>query len=587
LAERVQGLEEKQRQSFDAATGAYPDNFSPDEQTGSGFNLNRAPSFSSQLQLSNPFPRSEYSRNRIPSLGWSFPDALRSRALGSLAIAPNESSTALFRDADNLRAQLKQPSQSSPDPLSSQTQRLSESEADMPSCEIDEAFLGNYYQHYHPHLGLLPAAARAVEIINLASAYNRHAFATAVELLPDLRARAVANGDHENNAAADNEVTSTRKELKSVLFENFKDLESAIARYENDTALSMLSNNNADFIVMTWTAVMLAILAEYNMARFLDGTPMSRLRLLHFAAALLDRAAPHDTTSPYHAYLAEAQLAFSSINVQSCFAALALGEEAPATESPFSTRTHRHQSLASQARELPSEAAYLASTTGLLHMLNGVFYMDQMKDRLPAVVASLTREAFLQGYTYYFESLEDASTTGKKLSCMVEMLLAANSYGTDAANDDLLRALGDITTWAETLAGLVMEDATPNAYNPVDLYAWSVVVFVLCHILRDCTHAPVVEMVRGLLDRLAAELRNKSGDFHKNYDFAWYFDPKMVHWADGLVAVIERFKVHALEPKSELEPAIAQVDVPFFAPLFKQGYLKSTVRASRQLVQGS
>jgi hypothetical protein len=551
LAERVQGLEQKQRQSLDAGQGGFAESFSPDDQTGPGFQ-NRAPSYSAPSTF-NPFPRSEYQRDRIPSVGWSAqsPDSvLRSRAIGSLAIAPHESfPTSFLEEAANLKFQIRDPSQSFFGEIfgtrSSKRQRTQGPDDDMPPVQplnIDDAFLSNYYQQYHPLVALLPEAGRVIAIVANADPVMQHAFATAIELLPDLRAAPTVNGTHDANTTLDPAISLPRKTLKSDRFQTYDSLQQYVFAQGTGTALHRTEDEN---LTMVWTMALLAIGAENHVKHLKNSSPLPKSVILPLARFVLDQVRTDNAGISNSAsgrrqttYPDEVTQAHNCLGVMIQYHALGVGLPASGlvpANYPVNVRDFN-------VEKTPAEAAYIASSSNLIEMLGQVVLEGDASHDVRALCGFLLQRHFDTHLSLYGGSVRD-STISTQIHCFLELILAPFPYlapGDSAPVFPVVSAL----TWADKLATVLISDAQASSaasrYNPLDLYTWSLATTSLCLFATDASTRALAEFAVKRLGALRSELQKKSDAFHRAFGLEWFFGGRVEPWADVLLAMIDQ-----------------------------------------------
>ncbi|OCT53243.1 hypothetical protein CLCR_11396 [Cladophialophora carrionii] len=557
LAERVQGLEQKQRQSLDAGQGGFAESFSPDDQTGSGFQ-NRAPSFSAPANF-NPFSRVEYQRDRIPSVGWTAQSpgsALRSRAIGSLAIAPHESfPTSFLEEAPNLKFQVRDPSQSFFGEIfgarPSKRQRTQAPDDDMPAVQalnLDDAFLSNYYQQYHPLVALLPESRKVIAIVSEADPVMQHAFITAIELLPDLRAAPTVNGNHDTNMTVDPAIDVPRKSLKSDRFPTYDALQQYLFAQGTGTALHRTEEEN---LTMVWTMALLAMGAENHVKLLKNSSPLSKSVMLPLARFVLEQVRTDNAGIPTSVadrprqttYPDEVTQAHNCLGVMIQYHALGVGLPASGlvpANYPVNVRDF-------DAKKTTPEAAYLASSSNLVELLCHVVLEGESTREIRALGGFLLQRHFDTHLSLYGGSLRDTSIANQ-LHCFLELIIAPFPYLPPGASAPLFPVVSALT-WADKLTTVLIGDAQATSaaprYSPLDMHTWSLATTSLCLFATDASTRALAEFAVKRLDELRAELQKKSDAFHRTFGLEWFFGGRMEPWADVLLAMIDQAKGRA------------------------------------------
>ncbi|KAJ9607083.1 hypothetical protein H2200_008155 [Cladophialophora chaetospira] len=543
LAERVQGLEQKQRQSFDAATGGFAESFSPDDQSGPGFQ-NRAPSFSSSTNY-NVFSRSEYQRDRIPSVGWSTQppgSALRPREVGSLAIGPNEEFPAPFLESPvNLKAQTRDPQTSLADETfdsrPTKRQRTQGPDDDMQAIQpptLDEAFLEKYYQQYHPLFALLPDSERVIAIVQNADPDLQHSFVVALDLLPDLRAKPLINGNHDTNVNVDPAINVARKSLKSDHFQNYDSLQQYLFAQATGTALFRAEEDN---LTMVWAMTFLAMGSENDVKHLKGGGSLSLSAVLPLARHVLEnvRSITVDTfsdpaTALQSRYSDEVKQVYNCLCLLLKYHALGLG--VPASELVPAPRSNRVRDF--DAKKMPLGAAYIASSSNLVDILSKVVTPSGNSEGLRSIAGGFLQDTFAAHFSLYDGYLSD-TTVAKQIHAFLELNIAAC---TDPQPGPV--TLYNVLEWADKLTTVVLEDAQADSQrqNPLDFTMWSAAVVAFSLYVADVNNKELAKFATKRLEDLRVELQNKSDAFHRNYGLEWFFGGKMEHWSDVLLAMI-------------------------------------------------
>ena len=588
----MQGLEQKQRQSFDGQ-GGFAESFSPDEQTGPGFN--RASSFSGPTSgtINNPFPSSEYSRDRIPSVGWtgySSDPLLRSRASGSLAIAPNETfSTSIVEDDASPKVQTREPSKSfSNDIFYSRPikrQRVQGPDDEMhPPANIDEAFLAKYYSQYHTLYALLPDATKVLTVINLADTVTRNAFATAIDLLPDLRANPHANGIHDS---IDPAISLPRKSLTSNQFPTYDALQSYLLAQGQGTSLHRSEEEN---LVLVWTLSLLVLSSENDMKHLHGGTLLPRSSLLHMARRVLEhvRTGNENDSTPFIGprdtqYSNEITLAYNCICLVTKYHALAVGLHVP------SIIPHSYTLGVRDVTAMPLESAYLAGSSNLLAFVSSAVLPSASAKPLRAFIGGNVGDFFDIHFATYEGRMRD-NLLPKQVNCFLHLIMAAVPPVEPTGPDFLANTLAapdnykitvDTMSWADNLTRVLLQDAQANAaaprYNPLDLYNWSLVITILCLCVTDLGDRRMVDAARERLEALRAELQKKSEAFHKGFGLEWFYGGKTEHWADVLLAMIEFAKSRPAAVDEEAPGTMGVLVVPKFSEFLEKGWMNAVV----------
>ncbi|KIW96215.1 uncharacterized protein Z519_03283 [Cladophialophora bantiana CBS 173.52] len=587
LAERVHGLEQKQRQSLDAGPVGFAETFSPDEPSGPGFN--RASSFSAPTTV-NPFSRAEFQRDRIPSTGgWgisSIASSLRPRASGSLAIAPNEtlSPAALLAEEEvNSRIQYRDPTKTFWSQIRvsrpAKRPRIQGPNEDMEPFKLDEASLAKYYEQYHPLFPLLPERMIVDEVVANANFEMQQAFTVAVDLLPDLRAGVTLNGTHDSsslNNDVDPAISRPTSTLKSTLFENYDKLAAYLFDQVCKAADHLVDHN----LTLLWTLVLVMLTCEYDVKRIEDGGASSRGRqfnvnLCRFVLNQVQRDIAHGSTTVISDLAGFTKVLNMAMNcVRFMFKYHALGEGTHPSAMP-SAKDLRVQDFSVKA--LPIEAAYIAISSNQLELLADIL-VPRKPNSAGARMAlkALSESAFDLNVGQLNGSPED-SVIYKQLNWFRELLMSPYQDHEPALPSPILDCVDKLT-----IVLIEEANATANAprYNPLDLHTWSVATITLCEFVTDLTSKPAVKFARERLEEFRKELQKKSDVMHKHYGFEWFFGGKMTHWADALLAMIDYVQKHP----SAADEATDETDlfVPTFTGLMEKGWLHALFYFARE-----
>ena len=548
LAERVQGLEQKQRQSFDAGTGPFAESFSPDQETGPGFN--RAPSFSASTSAPvnfNPFPRSEYSRDRIPSVGWgaySTTSIVRPRASGSLAIAPNETFPSSIQNDPNLKVQIRDNSKSLLGEIfhsrPAKRQRTLGPEDNMhPPPTIDEAFMAKYYEQYHEQLALLPALDKILAVVKAADVGIQHAFATVIELLADLRPQPVVNGNHDTEMNLDPAINLPRKTLISPQFQTYDGLQDYVfGQAVGSTSGQLTEEENLSLV---WILTLLAMSCENDMIHVRDNGTRAKSNFLYYGRIVLNRVeGGNNNPGRRTQYPDEVKQAFNCLSALAKYHAM--GHALPV--STFIPPPALHH-VECDAKALPFNSTYFVSSSNLLTLLSQVMLPNaDNNSQLRSVLAGCLEDHFQLHFSLFEGSMSDA-TIPKQVHCLIKLFLASvtpyfvEGLETHAYHVSVMNTL----QWTDGLTTILIQDAQAHAaaprYNPLDMHTWSVAAIMLALFVVDVSDKALADFAAKRLEALRVELEKKAAAFHKNHGLEWFYGGAMEHWADVLLAMVE------------------------------------------------
>ncbi|KAH0843560.1 hypothetical protein AYO21_10577 [Fonsecaea monophora] len=577
LAERVHGLEQKQRQSLDAGPAGFVESFSPDEPSGPGFN--RASSFSASQTVS-PFSRAEFQRDRIPSTGgWgitSIAPNLRSRAIGSLAIAPNETLPAAIPDEEsNPKSEFQNSSKTLSSDIDNSHRakrpRILGPNDDLPPIKMEHPFLAKYYEQYHPLFPLLPENNVVDAVVSGAENEVQHALAVAVDLLPDLRAGLTVNGTHDSslNHDLDPAISRPTPTLTSTYFANYDKLLDYLCggAYGSPADHSVETN-----LSMAWACALVSVTCENDVKHLGGDEDKSKLRLLNHGRLILTHlhdvsahgTIPNIFSAPVD-FIHTVNLAMNCVLVLSKFHFLSIALNPAEVTNPQNLST-RHLN-------------YLGLTVEATYMQTGVNQLDLLSEVvLPrnnaGVESRLNQKMFLQHafevhLLMFDETLRDSAIV-KEFHWFLEVMLSPYQPQTPPFPSIVLER-------AVNLAQVLIEDAkaTSNAprYNPLDLHTWSVAAITLCEVVTDVSSRQMADYARNHLQNLRTELQKKSDALHKHYDFEWFYGEKMKHWTDGLIAMIDYVLVRPSAADENRSSTVMLV--PNFAEMMERGWLRA------------
>ena len=570
LADRVEGLERSQRQSFGA--GGFAESFSPDDPTGTGFN--RASSFSAPAHIS-PFAQSEYSRDRIPSIGWTANPpgpGLRSRAVGSLAIAPNETLPASRPEQDS-RSQNQDlpktlPTENSSFRPAKRPRMIQDTTGRVGPFKIDQGPLDKYYQQYHALFSLLPESARVIEIVGNAEFVTQDAFLVALDLLPDLKAQTTLNGVHDTAMSLDLDpaISQPRKTLQSSTFASYDQLQDYL---QQETSASAASRSEDGNLTLVWVLLLLAIGTENNVKNLIDGGSMPKSRLLDYCGWIVEQvgsekaeAVTFEVTGQQTTYPDEVNQAYSCICFMHKYHALALG--IPGTREPY-----RKLVRIFDAKKLPPGASYIASSSNLLGSLSNLLHGSIMP-RAAQISLKENLMVIFEQYHYQYEGYLQDFSVAKQIHRFMELSLSPYESDDPLFPDHVLK-------WVDQSTSTLLEDAKATAgaprFNPVEMTTWFVTAYTLCEFVTDVGVRAMANFASQRLEELRVELQKKSDAFHKNYAFGWFFgEGKMEHWTDTVLAMIDYVKAR---PAAADHPAVATGHflAPRFATLMEKGWM--------------
>lgn len=575
MAERVQGLEQKQRQSFDAAQGAFSESFSPDEQSGPGFN--RTSSFSGPTSFS-PFPRSEYSREKIPVSGWNSGFIARSRGSGSLAVAPNDTSASSTRDDDNtskFQVRLSPTTLTSLiiDSRPSKRARTQGPDTEMESLAVDEAILAKYVQQYHPLLSILPEPAKVVQIVGNATSFSQHAFVTAVEVLPDLRIEPVVNGTHISDL--DPAIGPTKKTLTSNHFQRFETLAQYLL---TEDELIKSQRSHEDTITLVWAVTLLAVSCENDAMRLLK-SQTSKLSLLNIGRGLIEEIRS-PSTGGTHPYSDEAESAYNCLVLLLQYEALGAAKSIEKVMKVPYTMTLDNVKPANTT----DEASFLVASSIQLNAVAQVIHAAEThaspkvtEARSETLRVNLGFASFHHNATKaLYAHLLGESTLLKQFQAFLDLCLSpyVDPHLTPFSRAGLV--LENALNLAEILIQEAQDSSNARRYNPLDLYTWSLTAVTLCEYKLNCTSDTIVGVATKQLDLLVAELKKKSDFFHKNYAFEDFWGGDVKHWSDSVLAMIDWAQDQPAALVTE-PPSENMVMIPNLAPTLLRGYMSSVL----------
>ncbi|KIY00406.1 uncharacterized protein Z520_04091 [Fonsecaea multimorphosa CBS 102226] len=583
LAERVHGLEQKQRQSLDAGPVGFAESFSPDEASGPAFQ--RASSFSASTTV-NPFSRAEFQRDRIPSTGgWgitSIAPNLRSRASGSLAIAPNETFPAATPEEEaNPKAEFRDSTTS----LSSQANsshrakrpRIQAPNEDMLPVRMDQPFLAKYYEQYHPLFPLLPDHDIVNAVVSGADTEMQHAFVVAVDLLPDLRAGVTLNGAHESSSSLNHDldpaISRPTRTLTSTHFADYDKLLEYLCSSVNGVPMTHSLNTS---LTLAWALALISVTCENDAKHLGDDGVKSKLEVLNHSRLTLNHLRAGavrggDIPIPFSdqpGYIDTLNLALNCVLLSSKYHFLSLALH-PTNEIHQHYLSIRSEDIDPKA--LTVEAAYMQTSSNQVELLAQILWPYEGT----TAEKRFSHKAFLQEYfnshlLIYAGSLGDSAIV-KQFHWFLEVMLSPYQPVTPPFPTPILDG-------AVNLARVLIEDAKATSsaprYNPLDLHTWSVAAITLSEIVADVSRKPIVDYARKHLADLRTELQKKSDAMHKHYDFEWFFGGNVKHWTDGLMSMIDYVMEEHPSAVDENRNSSA-ILVPNFAEMMEKGWLQT------------
>ncbi|OAP58244.1 hypothetical protein AYL99_07334 [Fonsecaea erecta] len=583
LAERVHGLEQKQRQSLDAGPVGFAESFSPDEPTGPGFS-NRASSFSASTTV-NPFSRAEFQRDRIPSTGgWgisSIAPSLRSRASGSLAIAPNETLPATISEED---ANPKPEFRDSPRTIFSQIEnshrpkrpRLQGSNEDSPPFKMEHSSLPRYYEQYHPLFPLLPDHDIVDAVVSNADVDMQHALAIAVDLLPDLRAGATLNGAHNSsfslNHDLDPAISRPTRTLSSTQFANYEKLLEYLGNLVNGVPATHSMDTS---LALAWALALISLTCEYDVKHLAGEGDKSKLQLLNHSRYVLVQLQVAAARGEAPTSFPDLASFVHTVNLATnCVLLLTKYHWLSIALHPGEVTRSRYLSIRNvDPKAITVEAAYLQTSSHQLDLLFKIIlpHEDASTD-MKMAHKDFLQTAFDVHLCSYDETLRNSAIV-KQFHWFMELLMSPYQPQTPPFPTPILDC-------AVNLASVLIEDAKATSgaprYNPLDLHTWSVATITLCEIIADVSSKPIVDYASKHLEQLRAELQKKSDAMHKHYDFEWFFGEKMKHWTDGLMSMIDYALEEHVSAVGE-NRSNAVMLVPNFAEMMEKGWLRALV----------
>ncbi|KIW24786.1 uncharacterized protein PV07_10478 [Cladophialophora immunda] len=578
LAERVHGLEQKQRQSLDAGLTGFAESFSPDEPSGPSFN--RASSFSASTTV-NPFSRAEFQRDRIPSTGgWgitSIASSLRSRASGSLAIAPNETLPAAIPEEEaNPKPDFRDSTGTLFVELDSahrtKRPRIQGPNEDVPPFKMDHPFLAKYYEQYHPLFPLLPSDDIVDAVVSKADVDMQHALAVAVDLLPDLKAGVTLNGALESsslNHDLDPAISRPTRALSSKNFENYDKLLEYLSRAVYGVPITHSLETN---LALAWAFALVSLTCEHDIKHMEGDDEKSKLHLLDCSRFVLNklRGAAIRGEIPIAfpdqaAFIDTLNLAMNCILFSSKYHFLSLAIHPDEVTNP-----HRLSIRNVNSSTVTVEAAYLQTSSNQLDCLSEIFW--PRGDATPE--ARLVRKIFWQDVfdmhlVSYDESLRDSAVV-KEFHWFMEVMMSPYQGQRVPLPSPILER-------AVNLTSVLIEDAKATSgaprYNPLDIHAWSTAAITLCEIVTDVSSKLIADYARKHLEDLRVELQKKSDALHKHYDFEWFYGGKMKHWTDGLISMIDYVMERPAAADENTSSSVLLV--PDFAAMMENGWLRA------------
>lgn len=587
MADRVQQVEQAQkeslRQSIDAGSnvGGYAETFASDEVTGPAFN--RTHSFSAPT--STPFASSEFERDRIPSSGaWGLNSitsaGIRSRDVGSVAIAPNESISVSQR--------IRTPSKvdetgnsfhtdfESPPPA--KRLRLQSPNARPAPFKMEQTFLSKYHNQIHPRFTLLPDTPTVFGVVGNAVTGLQHAFAVAVLLLPDFEPPTPINGSHPTDTANRIPVRPTSSIISDV-FDSYDELGLYLVKESREYPSTRSEDEN---LTILWTLLLLSLECE-NDIKLLAAVPMSKTELIIASWQILAHLHTKDTLQPdsLTTGFIKDRARFTELVEQAsnCAALMTQFHAICAGIDPSELTDDTEIPVVGplDSTKLPVEAAYLAQAS------NGVGILASMtRTELPSriargVYAGAIRLPLKVSLAHYKPLTTDTPVV-QQLEAFVELIMCRQARGPQALQP--IRILG----WAEKLTDSLVDEFTSTSstshFNPLDLHSWSLAAITLCEFVSDVNSEDMAAFAGELLEKLRVPLQKKSDAFHQNYGFDWFYaDDKskadtyeMSHWTDCLLGMIDHVKAQG--PVMERGKSNETVVIPRFPVLLANGWLR-------------
>jgi hypothetical protein len=587
LAERVQQVENVQKHAFRQSLdiGPYAESFSPDEPVSIS---RRQPSLTDPR---NPFARSEYERDRIPSTGaWAQESSavagLRPRDAGSLAIAPDQSAPSAAPTRDTKVSESVQPFWSNAEaPPLPKRRRLDDPYAKLLPFKMDPGYLSGYYDYIHPSFALLPDAETVVEVVGSAVPSFQHAFAVAIGLLPCPRSDNAVNGNHINQAseAQFQGITDQGFDNHSRAFEKYENL----AHYMKTVSEEDLgTHTDNDVLTCIWTLILLAAECE-NDVKQIAGSMMSKSTLITSSLRMIKYTRGYDTTSTANSFSRSrpefGQLidqAFYCLCILSKLHVLGHGHGLAALSTDDLVEKEVILGLA-EAKRLPVDAAYLIHSSNILGLV-GLFVHEEPDSKIARYFRTSMTEYYFRLLPPLYPPLDLQSPVVQAVKLFVELMLSRRPT--------IAEPIYIFEKTNELAAFLVSQSAkTPQrpTFNPFDMHIWALVTITLGEFVLNCSSAEFRTQALATLLQLAPLLQKRSEAFHRDNSHEWFWavdttkvkEYRASHWSDSLLTMIDDINMkNSLTVEDGGNDALI---VPDFAALLQKGWYCVVCRYER------
>ncbi len=585
LAERVQQVEQVQkqalRQSLDIGSnmGPYTEPFSPEESVSMGKRQ------ASLTDPRNPFARSEYERERIPSTGAWGPEpptaaGLRPRDTGSLAIAPDQSAPIgaptrdlkLSESVQNFWSEMEEP------PLPKRP-RLDDPYAKLLPFKMEPGFLSGYYDYIHPSFALLPDADTVVEVVGTGAPSFQHAFAVAIGLLPRPGSDNAVNGNHFDQPS-DSDLQGSSADR------DFDDHARAFEKYENlaDYMKTVSeggfgSHTDNDVLTGIWILTILAVACE-NDVKQISGSLVSKSTLITSSLRMIDCLRGRDTSAttkssdrsrPEFRQLVDQ--AFYCVSLLSKLHVLSLGRGQAALSKDDLVEKDVILGLA-EARRLPVDAAYLIHASNTLGLV-GLLVHEEPDSKVARHLRISMTEYYFHLLPPLYPSLDSQSPVVQSVKMFVELMLSRRP--TYAEPIPIFEKADDLAAF------LISQSATTpqkRAFNPFDMHIWALLTITLGEFVLNCSSEQLRTQAMSYLARLEPVLQARSEAFHGSGSHEWFWavdttkakEYRASHWSDCLLRMIDDIKEK--RPLAVNDVSNDAMIVPNFAALLRQGWYR-------------
>ncbi|KIX05794.1 uncharacterized protein Z518_03766 [Rhinocladiella mackenziei CBS 650.93] len=600
LAERVQQVEHVQkqalRQSLDGSSNtgiaAYAEPYSSDEPTSS---TKRTFSFPDPGNVS-PFTSSEFQRDRIPSAGvWgssSVHPGLRPREAGSLSIAPNEPvPNQESGNTQNPGGAFWSESTLNEKYPPAKRQRIGDSDENRETVKMDPAFLSQYYEHVHRLFALLPKAEIVMGVVENSTKSVQYAFSTAIEIFPYPAVGVAVNGSHDANSSNQNLDTSSKPpklDLTLKLFDNYDQL----AQFLNDKSHAHSSSRSTDEnLALIWTFLLVALVSQSDVTQML-GSVMPTAELVAASQSIIEYLQLDNSAKWSNGFVKDRtelnkiiEQAYNCTCLLGKYHGLSLG-----MEHWTLPRFTSYSAKVLDSPRVPVESVYLARSSEAFRMFSTLFYHDEPSRFAHSVMFGYI-QPFLDQLRIEFPAIHPEQHR-IHLEIKYFMALVTSRHVLNGPHPLFVLEAADrlavCLNWNAAATSPIL-----RYFNPIDMYAWSILVITLCEFVDQVPQKEMNEFANRILDEIRQDLQRMSDTFHNNYGFNWFWAPDQIpaetytmkHWTDCLLVIIDYVK--GQESSAVFDKDSYSRFIGRFGDLLKHGWIKVVHRFSSRLEEST